>query len=271
MTTYAVGDLQGCLQPLQCLLEKVAFDPLHDQLWAAGDIVNRGPQSLETLRFVKQLGPAFKMVLGNHDLHLLATARGVKRLNPKDTLSAILEAPDRDELLDWLIRQPLLLSEQGYVMVHAGIPPQWRLEEALSRARQVEHILQSNDPGLFFDNMYGNTPVDWNKTQSQAVQLRTITNYFTRMRFCSAQGKLELNTKGDPEHPPTGYIPWYAHLDRKTAGESIIFGHWAALNGELVGKKLYPLDTGCVWGGRLRLMSFTDQSYSHCCCNAKSR
>ena len=267
MTTYAVGDLQGCLQPLLCLLEQVNFDPEDDQLWAAGDIVNRGPQSLETLRYVKGLGPAFKMVLGNHDLHLLATARSIKRLNPKDTLQKILNAADREELLTWLQQQPLLLHEHGYVMVHAGIPPQWSLKTALSKAKLVEKVLRSDNAELFFDNMYGNTPCSWHKSQSPGVQLRGITNYFTRMRFCDPRGNLELNAKSGPEQAPAGYAPWYSHPQRKTANQKIIFGHWAALEGNIQGENLFPLDTGCVWGGRLRLMNLTTRAYSHCSCD----
>ena len=267
MTIYAVGELQGCLQPLLCLLEQVDFDPKNDQLWAAGDIVNRGPESLATLRYVKGLGPAFKMVLGNHDLHLLATARGIKRLNPKDTLQEILSAADRDELLAWLQEQPLLLHEHGYVMVHAGIPPQWSLKTALSKAKRVESILHSDDSKLFFDNMYGNSPDSWHKSQSLGVQLRSITNYFTRMRFCNAQGELELSVKYGPDEAPEGFAPWYSHPQRKTANKRIIFGHWAALEGKVEGANLFPLDTGCVWGGRLRLMNLTTSKYSHCSCD----
>jgi len=267
MTIYAVGDLQGCLEPLLCLLKEVHFDLKKDQLWAAGDIVNRGPQSLETLRFVKGLGNSFRMVLGNHDLHLLAAARGIKRLNPKDTLQEILDAKDCDELLEWLRQQPLLISEHGFVMVHAGIPPQWSLNTALLRAKQVEKVLQSNNPQPFFEHMYGNTPNGWDKTQSKNLQLRTITNYFTRMRFCSAHGKLELNAKKGPDHAPEGFSPWYSHPARKTLSENIIFGHWAALEGEVPNSGLYPLDTGCVWGGRLRLMNLSTRAYTHCQCS----
>lgn len=266
MTIYAVGDLQGCLQPLLCLLEQVEFDPEKDQLWAAGDIVNRGPQSLETLRYVKGLGGAFKMVLGNHDLHLLATARGVKPLNSKDTLSEILNATDREELLAWLQKQPLLLHKYGYVMVHAGIPPHWSLKTALSKAKLVEDILRGKNAELFFDNMYGNTPSSWHQSQSRAVQLRSITNYFTRMRFCNPQGELELSVKEGADKSPAGFAPWYSQPARKTANEKIIFGHWASLEGKADGDNVFPLDTGCVWGGRLRLMNLSTKKYSHCTC-----
>lgn len=267
MTIYAVGDLQGCLEPLLCLLEKVKFNPERDQLWAAGDVVNRGPQSLETLRYVKSLGPAFRMVLGNHDLHLLAVARGIKRLNPKDTLQEVLDANDRDELLEWLQQQPLLISEHGYVMVHAGIPPHWDLSTAHLMAKKVETVLHSENANLFFQNMYGNEPSRWTEHQSEAVQLRTITNYFTRMRFCNARGDLELNAKNEATEAPAGFAPWYTDPLRKTAKEKIIFGHWAALNGKVSESNLYPLDTGCIWGGRLRLMNLSTLHYTHCQCS----
>ena len=267
MTIYAVGDLQGCLEPLLCLLEKVNFNPKKDLLWAAGDVVNRGPQSLETLRYVKALGPAFRMVLGNHDLHLLAASRGIKRLNPKDTLQEILDASDSNELLDWLQQQPLLISAHGYVMVHAGIPPHWDLPTAQFMARKVESVLHSENANLFFENMYGNDPSSWSELQSEAVQLRTITNYFTRMRFCNTRGELELNAKNEAKQAPAGFAPWYTDPLRKTAKEKIIFGHWAALNGKVRESNLYPLDTGCVWGGQLRLMNLSTSHYTHCKCS----
>jgi bis(5'-nucleosyl)-tetraphosphatase (symmetrical) len=267
MTIYAVGDLQGCLEPLLCLLEKVDFKPEKDQLWAAGDVVNRGPQSLETLRYLKALGSAFRMVLGNHDLHLLAVAHGMKRLNPKDTLQEILDARDRDELLGWLQQQPLLISAQGYVMVHAGIPPHWDLVTAKVMAGKVETALRGENANLFFENMYGNDPSSWSELQCEAEQLRCITNYFTRMRFCNAKGELELNAKNEARQAPTGYKPWYADPLRKTAKEKIIFGHWAALNGKVDESNLFPLDTGCVWGGRLRLMDLSTSRYTHCKCS----
>lgn len=267
MTIYAVGDLQGCLEPLLCLLKKVNFKPKEDQLWAAGDVVNRGPQSLETLRYVKALGPAFRMVLGNHDLHLLAVARGIKHLNPKDTLQEILDASDRDELLHWLQQQPLLINAHGYVLVHAGIPPHWDLPTAQLMARKVETVLHSENANLFFENMYGNKPSSWSELQSEAEQLRTITNYFTRMRFCNTRGELELETKNEEKQAPKGFAPWYKDPLRKTVNEKIIFGHWAALNGRVSESNLYPLDTGCVWGGRLRLMNLNTSHYTHCKCS----
>ncbi len=267
MTVYAVGDIQGCLKPLRCLLQQVGFKPDKDELWAAGDVVNRGPDSLETLRYLKSLGPAFKMVLGNHDLHLLAVARGKRKLTPKDTLHEILDANDKKELIDWLQSQPLLIIQDGYVMVHAGIPPHWDLLTAQSMAHKVETVLRGPGAGYFFENMYGDAPASWSKHQGEAEQLRAITNYFTRMRFCNIAGELDLSAKGPAIDPPKGFEPWYANPLRRTAGERILFGHWAALNGEVNQKNLHPLDTGCAWGQRLRLMNLSTLQYTHCECS----
>lgn len=266
MTSYAVGDIQGCLEPLQRLLDKISFSPGEDELWATGDIVNRGPDSLATMRFLKSLGSSFRMVLGNHDLHLIATARGYSSPSPKDTLDDIYNAPDVEQLLDWLQAQPLLIHDQGYVMTHAGLPPQWSLETATQRAREVEDVLSSDKADEFFRQMYGNTPVQWRDNLTNGERWRVITNYFTRMRFCSPEGKLELDCKRGPEYAPVGYRPWYAHPERLTATENIIFGHWATLDGRDCGDHLFPLDTGCVWGKRLRVLSLSDRTYSHCQC-----
>lgn len=269
MTSYAVGDIQGCLEPLQRLLDKISFSPGEDELWATGDIVNRGPASLATLRFLKSLGSSFRTVLGNHDLHLIATARGFSSPSPKDTLDDIYNAPDVEQLLDWLQAQPLLIHDQGYVMTHAGLPPQWSLETAKQRAREVEDVLSSDKADEFFRQMYGNTPVQWRDDLTNGERWRAITNYFTRMRFCGPEGELELDCKRGPEHAPVGYRPWYAHPERLTARENIIFGHWATLDGRDCGDHLFPLDTGCVWGKRLRVLNLSDRTYSHCQCGEK--
>ena len=190
MTDYAVGDIQGCLTPLKALLEALSFDPANDCLYSVGDIVNRGPHSLETLRFCYQLGDSFRMVLGNHDLHLLAVAHHIKAPNRKDTLDDILQAPDRDELLQWLQHQPLLRKAGEYTIVHAGIPPQWELQQAFELAAEVEHTLHSTDALAYFQAMYGNLPDTWSNSLAGTNRLRVITNYLTRMRFCSPEGKL---------------------------------------------------------------------------------
>ena len=270
MATYAVGDLQGCLSPLQCLLQRVAFDPGTDRLWLVGDLVNRGPQSLETLRFLYRMRDAVTCVLGNHDLHLLAVAQNIERLKKADTLRKILDAPDRDELLDWLRRQKLLHydAERDIALVHAGIPPQWTLEKALKRASEVEEALRDDARfPLFLDGMYGNEPARWDKELHGVPRLRVITNYFTRMRFCSADGTLDLKSKEGVDSAPPGYTPWFSHRERKTRGQKIIFGHWAALEGQCNEPGLFALDTGCVWGGAMTLLNIDSGERHRYDCN----
>jgi bis(5'-nucleosyl)-tetraphosphatase (symmetrical) len=239
MATYAVGDLQGCLQPLKCLLERVAFDPAKDRLWLVGDLVNRGPQSLETLRFLFALRDSLVCVLGNHDLHLLAVAHNIERLKKNDTLQEILDAPDRQDLLDWLRQQKLLHydEQRDIALVHAGIPPQWTLQKALKHG-----------------DLHGVT------------RLRVITNYFTRMRFCTADGTLDLKSKEGVDTAPPGYAPWFSYPQRKTRGQKIIFGHWAALEGRCDEPGLSALDSGCVWGGAMTLMNIDSGERFHCDC-----
>ncbi|MDM3870668.1 symmetrical bis(5'-nucleosyl)-tetraphosphatase [Porticoccus sp. W117] len=270
MAIYVVGDLQGCLKPLKKLLKKVDFDPKHDQLWSAGDVVNRGPKSLKTLRYLYKMGDAFRMVLGNHDLHLLAVASGAATLRPKDTLQEILDAPDREQLIHWLQQQPLLIHDQGYCLVHAGIPPRWSIKKAKRLAAEVEAVLRGPNPKSYFDAMYGNTPDKWSKHLQGTDRLRVITNYLTRMRFCTAKGKLELTQKLGPKQAPKGYAPWFFHEDRKAAHDKILFGHWAALEGQDCGTNLYPLDTGCVWGGKLRMMRLEDEALFEVTCESCS-
>jgi len=263
LTTYVVGDIQGCLQPLQQLLDDVAFSS-DDQLWSVGDIVNRGPQSLETLQFCHGLGNQFRMVLGNHDLHLLAIAQGVRKPHRSDTLDDILNAPDRDELLHWLQGQPLLMASDEYLIVHAGIPPQWSREQAMELAAEVHQVLSDDAMAReFFHVMYGNEPDCWAQSITPPLRWRLITNYFTRMRFCSPEGQLEFSSKSPPHQPPPGFAPWYSHPGRLTKTSNVIFGHWAALQGKFCGSHLFPLDTGCVWGGPLRLMNLDTGDYHH--------
>ena len=267
MAVYAVGDIQGCLQPLQCLLQQVAFDPQRDRLWLVGDLVNRGPQSLETLRFLFGMREAVTTVLGNHDLHLLAVAHNVERLKKGDTLGEILAAPDRDDLLDWLRNQPLLHydEERQVALVHAGIPPQWSLKKARKRAAEVEAALRDDERlPLFLDGMYGNEPDKWDSKLRGVTRLRTITNYFTRMRFCTADGRLDLKSKEGLGTAPSGYAPWFSHPGRKTRGERIIFGHWAALQGHCDEPGVEALDSGCVWGGAMTLLD-VDSGERHTC------
>lgn len=269
MAVYAVGDLQGCLKPLQCLLEQVSFDPAHDQLWLVGDLVNRGPQSLQTLRFLFSIRHAVTCVLGNHDLHLLAVAHNIERMKKGDTLQEILDAPDRADLLDWLRMQKLVHhdAERKVTLVHAGIPPQWTLSKALRRAAEVEEVLRDDARlPLFLDGMYGNEPAKWSKELHGIARLRVITNYFTRMRFCTADGTLDLKSKEGIGSAPPGFAPWFSHPQRKMHGEKIIFGHWAALEGHCQEPGLYALDTGCVWGGAMTLLDVDSGQLHRCTC-----
>ena len=269
MTTYAVGDLQGCLEPLKCLLERVAFNPTHDRLWLVGDLVNRGPQSLETLRFLFSIRESLVCVLGNHDLHLLAVAHNIERLKKSDTLQEILDAPDRHDLLDWLRVQKLLHhdAQRDIALVHAGIPPQWTLQKALKRAGEVEEALRDDARlPLFLDGMYGNEPTKWDSDLHGVTRLRVITNYFTRMRFCTADGSLDLKSKEGVDSAPPGYAPWFSHPQRKTRGQKIIFGHWAALEGRCNESGLIALDTGCVWGAAMTLLNVDSGEQLRCEC-----
>ncbi len=256
MATYAIGDIQGCLSPLKKLLEKIEFNPEKDTLWFTGDLVNRGPQSLEALRFIKQLGKKHLIVLGNHDLHLLALAHAGLS---EESLQPILEAPDRQELLDWLTHQPLLIKDQGYVMVHAGVAPDWDINTAQKLAKEVEVVIQNKDTAAdFFKHMYGNKPDLWDPTLTGWDRLRCITNYFTRVRFCDETGRLNLDEKGTRDSNPD-LIPWFKVPNRKTANDKIIFGHWAALSGKTDTENVYALDTGCVWGFCLTAMRLEDK------------
>jgi len=270
MATYAVGDLQGCLEPLKCLLRQVAFDPAVDRLWLVGDLVNRGPQSLETLRFLYGMRESLVCVLGNHDLHLLAAAKNIERMKKSDTLREILEAPDCAELMEWLRQQKLMhYDEQREVaMTHAGIPPQWSLRKALKYAEEVETALRDDNLlPAFLDGMYGNEPAKWDSELKGVARLRVITNYFTRMRFCTAEGKLDLKSKEGLDTAPPGYKPWFQHKERKTRGLRIIFGHWAALEGDVHEPGISALDTGCVWGGSLTLMNVDSFERLSCKCD----
>lgn len=270
MATYAVGDLQGCLSPLKNLLALVQFDPARDTLWLVGDLINRGPESLATLRFVYRLRERVRCVLGNHDLHLLAVAEAGRTPGKGDTLEEILAAPDRDQLLGWLREQPLLHHDPalGFTMVHAGIPPQWDLAQAQACAREVEEVLRGPQRQAFLASMYGNTPDLWDATLEGIERWRLITNYFTRMRFCSSDGRLELKTKEGPGAPPAGYAPWFSYAQRATRDDRIIFGHWAALEGKANTPNVYALDTGCVWGGAMTMLRLEDQHIFRCQCPA---
>ena len=267
MSTYVVGDIQGCLKPLKCLLKQVKFKPDRDVLWSVGDIVNRGPKCLKTLRFLYKMRDSLVMVLGNHDLHLLALAAGVRRPNRSDTLDKILAAPDREEMLNWLLHRPLIHHEHGYTMVHAGIPPQWPLQQAMSLAREVEDVLRSPDCVEFLKQMYGNKPDVWSDDLTGMVRLRVITNYLTRLRYCTHDGVLDLVSKGpSPNRGAHEVSAWFSHPGRKTAGDRILFGHWASIEGQTDTPYAIGLDTGCVWGGALSLYELETGRRTVCQC-----
>ncbi len=266
MTRYVVGDVQGCFAPLQRLLKRVKFDAAHDQLWCVGDIVNRGPQSLECLRFFFELGDSARVVLGNHDLHLLAVAHGVRPLKRGDTLRPILDAPDCAELLAWLRRQPLLYRDGDYTMIHAGLAPQWSVARAQQLANEIAAVLQSDRLVEFLRGMYGDTPSNWSDDLRGVERWRTITNYFTRLRFCSASGELDLKSKEGPDTAQPGFMPWFDVPQRKSAGDTLIVGHWAMLMGNTRRNDVIALDTGCVWGNRLTLLNLETQALSACEC-----
>jgi bis(5'-nucleosyl)-tetraphosphatase (symmetrical) len=250
VTRYAVGDLQGCYQELRDLLAQLKFSPDSDRLWFVGDLVNRGPRSLEVLRFVRALGDNAVVVLGNHDLHLLAVAFGSRRKRKSDTLDDVLAAPDRDALLEWLItRQLAHFDERGDLMVHAGLVPQWTVGMALELAREVESALRT-DPRAVFDNMYGDEPSRWSDTLSGTERLRFAINVFTRLRLCTSDGQVDLKMKGKPPQGSSALRPWFELENRGSADTRIVFGHWSAL-GLLVRKDVVGLDSGCVWGGAL--------------------
>ena len=270
MATYAIGDVQGCLEPLQCLLKKIEFNPLNDKLWFAGDLINRGPDTLATLRFLYQLRDSITVVLGNHDLHFLAVYYGLRKRNKNDTLDELLNAPDCADLVYWLRQQKLVHHDEvsGFTMVHAGIPPQWDLADALTYSCEVENTLQSDKVEEFLAGMYGNYPCNWDDNLSGIDRLRLITNYFTRMRFCNADGELELQTKESADAAPVGFAPWFSFLRRKTRNQKILFGHWAALEGRSGVSHVYALDTGCVWGGSLTALRLEDEQRFSCDCPA---
>lgn len=264
MSTWIVGDVQGCFGELMRVLTQARFNPEHDTLWSVGDLVNRGPESLATLRFFYQLGDAAQIVLGNHDLHLLAVAEGIRPVKRGDTIQAILDAPDASELLGWLRQQPLLFKDDASrsVMVHAGIPPCWNLDMALRCAHEVEACLQGPHYRDLLEQMYGNQPDCWHADLRGIDRHRLIINYFTRMRFCDAEGKLELTSKGAASDAPVGLAPWFSHPNPALDDWQVFFGHWAALMGHCPTPNMHALDTGCVWGEQLTLRN-RDSDQTH--------
>ena len=259
MATYAIGDIQGCYDSLQRLLDLCAFDPANDRLWLVGDLVNRGPQSLETLRLIKSFGPAALTMLGNHDLYLLMVAEGGAKFRGKDdTLQPILDAPDCAELLDWLRRQPLCHTEGEFCLVHAGLLPQWTAARARKLAREVEAELQGPNYRDFVMNLWGSEPARWSDKLTGWARLRVIVNAMTRMRFCTADGIMELKTKGELTKAPPGHLPWFEVPNRKSANAVLVTGHWSAL-GLQIRPNLLALDSGCLWGAHLTALRLEDR------------
>ncbi|SEK76006.1 Bis(5'nucleosyl)-tetraphosphatase, ApaH [Colwellia chukchiensis] len=260
MAIYFIGDIQGCYRELDALLAQVNFSVQHDQLYIAGDLVARGPQSLETLRLIISLGDSAKVVLGNHDLHLLAVYHGIKQAKPQDKLTSLLAAPDVSELMAWLIQQPLIakLPQEETYLSHAGLSPQWSPSIAVSQAKIAQQHLNSTNASEWLTQMYGNQPANWHDAQDEVSRFRFTINALTRMRYCYHDGSLDFACKDSPEQAPSTLRPWFdfAHLDNKTQW---LFGHWATLMGNCPPKNIYALDTGCVWGHYLSMLRWHDK------------
>lgn len=260
MTIYAVGDIQGCYDPLRRLVDYVGFDPGQDRLWFVGDLVNRGPQSLDVLRYVRGLGDAAVVVLGNHDLHLVMQAEGYGKANAEDTLGEVLAAADCDELVAWLRSRPLFHAEGGNAMVHAGLLPQWTTAKAQALSDEVRSALLADDYRDFLANMWGSEPTTWNESLTGWERLRVVVNAMTRMRFCTVAGGMEFRArgaKGPPDQAPPGCLPWYAVPGRASADQTLYCGHWSALGYRREGN-VVALDSGCLWGGCLTAARLED-------------
>lgn len=250
MAVYLIGDVQGCDEALGRLLQTLDFSPSRDSLYLLGDLVNRGPDSLGVLRRLQALQGSAHCLLGNHDLHTLALAAGVRRTSRMDTLDALLLAPDRDGLMNWLRQQAMALQAHGVLMVHAGVLPQWSANDTLTLAAEVEQVLRGPHWKDFLTQMYGNEPTRWDGGLQGVARLRVIVNALTRLRFCTADGTMEFNSKEGAQGAPEGFMPWFDVPDRRTAADVVAFGHWSTL-GWLGRSDVLALDTGCVWGGCL--------------------
>ncbi|MDK2742595.1 MAG: symmetrical bis(5'-nucleosyl)-tetraphosphatase [Nitrospira sp. BO4] len=266
MATYAIGDVQGCHDALQRLIEHIQFDPTVDRLWFVGDLVNRGPDSLHVLRYLKDLKERAVVVLGNHDLFLLAVAENVVAVRPEDTLQAVLEAPDRDELLAWVRQQRLFYREDPFALVHAGLLPQWSIEEAQQLAHEVETGLRGPFYRDILQALYPSKHLQWSSTLTGFTRLATILKVFTRLRACSPNGRMESTYSGPPERIPVGYVPWFKIEDRSHRDTTIVCGHWAAL-GLHCEEHLLAIDSGCVWGRQLTALRLEDRTVFQVPCN----
>lgn len=259
MSTYAIGDLQGCYVSLQALLEKLEFNKSRDTLWFVGDLVNRGPDSLACLRFARGLGDRAIAVLGNHDLHLLAVAEGLSRAGKRDTIQPILDAPDREDLLAWLRSRKLLHVDSHFIMVHAGLLPQWSLKTAIGLAQEIEKLISGRERRSFLKSMYGDEPVLWDNALVGSARNRLVTNAMTRMRLLNEHDEINLDYKGELEAIPPGTVPWFVRRHPSTLSRTIIAGHWSAL-GLHVTPNFVGLDTGCAWGQQLTAMRLEDRT-----------
>jgi bis(5'-nucleosyl)-tetraphosphatase (symmetrical) len=258
MPLYAIGDIQGCHAEFCELLTLIGFSPASDRLWLTGDLVNRGPDSLGVLREVMALGDAAVTVLGNHDLHLLTVAAGHRHSHRDDTLAPILEAPDREQLLDWLMHRPLAVADGNMLMVHAGVLPQWSAGEVLALAREVEDVLAGDRGEPFLRVLYGDEPHTWRDDLAGDDRLRAIVNALTRLRFCAADGRMDFREKRGARHAPPGFAPWFAHPQRASASSLMICGHWSTLQ-LLLAPNVLMLDSGCLWGGALTAIRLPDR------------
>lgn len=266
MATYAIGDVQGCDDALQRLVEQIQFDPASDRLWFVGDLVNRGPDSLKVLRYIKSLGASAVVVLGNHDLFLLAVAESIATPRPEDTLQAILAAPDRDELLAWVRRQPLLYREHPFALVHAGILPQWSLDDAEELAHEVETGLRSPYYKDVLRALYPSKHLQWSSSLTGPTRLATIIKVLTRLRACSADGLMESSYSGPPNRIPAGFLPWFRIENLGRRDTTVICGHWASL-GLYCEDNVLAMDSGCVWGRQLTAMRLEDRKVFQVSCH----
>jgi bis(5'-nucleosyl)-tetraphosphatase (symmetrical) len=258
MAIYAIGDLQGCLEPLERLVDSIAFDPARDRLWFVGDLVNRGPDSLGCLRFVKSLGSSAVAVMGNHDFHLLCVAEGIQKSRRRDTLEGVLAAPDRDELLDWLRYRPLMHVEGAFAIVHAGLVPEWSIARARELAGEVETVLRGPRWRQFLTHLYGNEPSRWDDSLAGQDRLRAIVNAMTRLRVCRRDGEMDLSFGGEPGEKHANRMPWFDMPGRASATHTIVCGHWSVL-GLRMGETVLNLDSGCIWGRVLTAVRLGDR------------
>lgn len=270
MATYVVGDIQGCFKSLMSLLEKIRFDPREDKILLVGDLINRGPDSLAVLRWARGMKNRVTAVLGNHDVHLLRVAAGGSVLRKKDTLNEVLEAPDRDELLAWLKTRPLTVMDDKTLIVHAGLLPQWSVQEAVALGREVEECLRSDESNEFLRSLSGPSLSAWNKHLKGFERLRVALSVFTRLRVCTPEGEMDLSFTGPPDKAPDGFLPWYLVPDRKNRNHTVVFGHWAA-NGFMMKENVIGLDSGCVWGNSLSAVRLEDRSVYQVPCSKPPR